>query len=131
MTASPPLRVLIADDHVAYREGLVRAVAADARLELVGQAGDGAQAIGLVRLLLPDVLLLDVRMPGQGGLDVCRAITADPPRAGFRVVLITASPGDDFDARAREAGAVAGVGKETPRAELMRLLRGDGRGDGV
>jgi DNA-binding NarL/FixJ family response regulator len=117
--------VLIADDHAAYREGLVRAVVADPRLELVGQAEDGPQAIGLTRLLGPDVLLLDARMPGQGGLDVCRAITADPPHAGFRVVLITASPGDDFDARAREAGAAAGVGKETPRAELMRLLRGD------
>jgi DNA-binding NarL/FixJ family response regulator len=119
--------VLIADDHVAYREGLVRAVAADPRLELVAEAEDGAQAIGLARLLQPDVLLLDVRMPGQGGMDVCRAILADPPRPGFRVVLITASPGDDFDARAREAGAVAGVGKETTRAELMRVLRGDVR----
>jgi DNA-binding NarL/FixJ family response regulator len=117
--------VLIADDHAGYREGLVRAVAADPGLELVGEAADGAQAIALTRRLAPDVLLLDVRMPGQGGLDVCRAILADPPHPGFRVVLITASPGDDFDARAREAGAAAGVGKETPRAELMRLLRGD------
>ncbi len=117
--------MLIADDHASYREGLVRAVAADPGLELVGEAGDGAQAISLARLLQPDVMLLDVRMPGQGGLDVCRAITADPPHPGFRVVLITASPGDDFDARAREAGAAAGVGKETPRAELMRLLHGD------
>ena len=124
MTA-PRLRVLIADDHRAYREGLVRAVTADDRLELVGEAGGGAEALGLARELLPDVLLLDARMPGQGGLDVCRAITADPPCPGLRVVLITASPGDDFDARAREAGAAAGVGKETPRAELMRLLRGD------
>ena len=117
--------MLIADDHASYREGLVRAVAADAGLELVGEAGDGAQAISLARLLQPDVMLLDVRMPGQGGLDVCRAITADPPHPGFRVVLITASPGDDFDVRAREAGAVAGVAKETSRSELMRLLRGD------
>ena len=123
--APPRIRVLIADDHVAYREGLVRAVAADPLLELVGEAGDGAQAIGLASLLQPDVLLLDVRMPGQGGMDVCRAIVADPPTPGFRVVLITASPGDDFDARAREVGAVAGVAKETSRAELMRLLRGD------
>lgn len=122
----PRLRVLIADDHAGYREGLVRAVAADPRLELVGEAGDGLEALGLCRLLRPDVLLLDVRMPGQGGLDVCRAITAERPHPGFRVVLITASPGDDFDARAREAGAAAGAGKETPRAELMRLLRGDG-----
>ncbi len=115
--------MLIADDHAAYREGLVRAVAGDPRLELVGEAGDGGDAVALARGLRPDVLLLDVRMPGQGGMDVCRAVTADAP--GLRVVLITASPGDDFDARAREAGAVAGVGKETPRAELMRLLRGD------
>ena len=125
--APPRIRVLIADDHAGYREGLVRAVAADPRLELVAEAGDGVQAIGLARLLQPDVLLLDVRMPGQGGMDVCRAILADRPGPGFRVVLITASPGDDFDARAREAGAVAGVAKETPRSELMRLLRGDGR----
>jgi DNA-binding NarL/FixJ family response regulator len=125
--APPRIRVLIADDHAAYREGLVRAVAADPRLELVAEAGDGVQAISLARLLRPDVLLLDVRMPGQGGMDVCRAILADGHRPDFRVVLITASPGDDFDARAREAGAVAGVAKETPRSELMRLLRGDGR----
>jgi DNA-binding NarL/FixJ family response regulator len=125
--APPRIRVLIADDHVAYREGLVRAVAADPRLELVAEAEDGVQAISLARLLRPDVLLLDVRMPGQGGMDVCRAVLADGHPPGFRVVLITASPGDDFDARAREAGAVAGVAKETPRSELIRLLRGDGR----
>ena len=117
--------MLIADDHAAYREGLVRAVAADPRLELVGEAVDGAQALSLARQLKSDVMLLDVRMPGQGGLDVCRALTADPSLPGFRVVLITASPGDDFGARAREAGAAAGVGKETPRAELIRLLHGD------
>ncbi|HET6691360.1 MAG TPA: response regulator transcription factor [Miltoncostaeaceae bacterium] len=121
----PPLRVLIADDHAAYREGLVRAVAAEPRLDLVGEAADGVQAIQLAGELRPDVLLLDARMPGQGGLDACRAILADAPHPGFRVVLITASPGDDFDARAREAGAAAGVGKETPRAELVRLLLGE------
>lgn len=118
--------MIIADDHAGYREGLVRAVQSDDRLELIAEADDGLEAAGLARLLQPDVLLLDVRMPGQGGMELCRAITANPPHPRFRVVLITASPGDDFDARAREVGAAAGVGKETPRAELMQLLRGDG-----
>jgi DNA-binding NarL/FixJ family response regulator len=120
--------VLIADDHAAYREGLVRAVAADPGLELVGVAVGGDDAVDLTRTLAPDVLLLDVRMPGQGGLEICRAITSNGAHPGPRVVLITASPGDDFDARAREAGASAGVGKETSRAELMRMLRGDPTG---
>ncbi|HTI34572.1 MAG TPA: response regulator transcription factor [Miltoncostaea sp.] len=121
----PRLRVLIADDHAGYREGLVRAVAADPGLELVGVAVGPEDAVRLARTLVPDVVLLDVRMPGQGGLALCRTITSDGADPPPRVVLIAASPGDDFDLRAREAGAVAGVGKETDRAELMRLLRGD------
>lgn len=122
--------MLIVDDHAAYREGLVRAVAGDPALELVGVAVGGEDAVELTRVVAPDVVLLDVRMPGQGGLEICRAITSGGARPDLRVVLITASPGDDFDARAREAGAEAGVGKETPRSELMRWLRGDVDGDG-
>jgi DNA-binding NarL/FixJ family response regulator len=117
--------VLIADDHAAYREGLVRAVAADPGLELAGVAVGGEDAVELARMLAPDVVLLDVRMPGQGGLEICRALRSGGAHPDMRVVLITASPGDDFDMRAREAGAAAGVGKETSRADLMRMLRGD------
>lgn len=117
--------MLIVDDHAAYREGLVRAVAGDPALELVGVAVGGGDAVDLTRTLAPDVVLLDVRLPGQGGLEICRAITSGGAHPDLRVVLITASPGDDFDARAREAGAAMGVGKETSRADLMQMLRGD------
>lgn len=123
--------MLIVDDHAAYREGLVRAVAGDPALELVGVAVGGEDAVALTGALAPDVVLLDVRMAGQGGLEICRAITSDGARRDLRVLLITASPGDDFDARAREAGAEAGLGKETPRSELMRRLRGDIDGVGT
>ncbi len=87
MQQSRPIEVLIADDHPVYRKGLVDIIAADLRLRLVGETGDGGQVLSLVRTLKPDVLLLDLSMPGTTGFDVAAMIRDEG--LAVKVVVLT------------------------------------------
>ena len=80
----PPIRVLVADDHPVYREGVARAIAERPDLELVGEAGDGREALTSIRRLQPDVAVLDVRMPGLTGVAQIYAPRDVPRRQKFR-----------------------------------------------
>ena len=115
-------RVFIADDHDGYRSGIARLVAEHPALEVVGQAADGEQALAGIVECQPDVALMDVRMPGMSGIEVCRRIQADGSAPGARIVLITGTPDPVLSTQAAEAGAVALLGKETPPGTIASQL---------
>src|SRR4051795_6930635 len=113
-TSALTRRVFIADDHDGYRSGVARMVAEHPSLVVVGEASDGEQALAGIVECQPDVALLDVRMPGMDGIEVCRRLHADGLAPGVRVVLITGTPDPLVSTQAAEAGAVALLGKQTP-----------------
>jgi DNA-binding NarL/FixJ family response regulator len=122
------MRVFIADDHAGYRGGMARLVDEHPALEVVGEAADGNEALDGVVALQPDLALLDIRMPGLTGLEVCRRLRADRSAPTTRIVLITGTPDRVIAALAADAGAVALLAKETPPtricAELVAAAKG-------
>ena len=122
------MRVFIADDHAGYRGGMARLVGEHPALEVVGEAADGNEALAGVVALQPDVALLDIRMPGLTGLEVCRRLHADGSAPTTRVVLITGTPDRVIEAQAADAGAVALLAKETPPATICAELVAAGEG---
>jgi DNA-binding NarL/FixJ family response regulator len=114
--------VLIADDHRLMREGTAALLAADPRLEVVGLASDGREAVELAVRLSPDVVLLDLGMPGVDGVEACAAIRARVPSA--RVLILTVSE-DELDLRAAlRVGAAGYLLKDMPPAELVTAVLG-------
>lgn len=114
------LRIFVADDHAFYRFVVARAVARHPSLFLAGQAEDGEDAVRGIRAAGPDVALLDLRMPGLDGLEVCERIRAINP--DIAVVILTAFDDDDTPARARDAGASACLGKDASEDEICAAL---------
>lgn len=110
--------VVVADDHESYRKGLARAIDACDGLQLVGQASDGAEALDLITALMPELALLDVRMPKLDGLEVCRRLQG----SRVRTVLLSAYAGDALEERAREVGAAACLSKERTRTDICETL---------
>lgn len=121
------LRVLVADDHPVVRSGLVGMLAVEPDLEVVGEAGDGQQAVDLTRALRPDVVLMDLRMPVLDGAAATQRIVAE--LAGVRVLVLTTYETDADILRAVEAGATGYLLKDTPRVELVAGIRAAARGD--
>jgi DNA-binding NarL/FixJ family response regulator len=117
------IRVAIADDEALVRMGLRALVEREPDLRLVGEAADGAEALALARSARPDVLLLDVRMPGMDGLEVLRAVSADPELAGVRVVIVTTFEIDQYVVDALQAGASGFLLKERAPQELVEAVR--------
>jgi two-component system NarL family response regulator len=116
------MRVLIADDHRLMREGTAALLAADPRLEVVGLASDGREAVELAVRLEPDVALLDLGMPGVDGIEACAAIRARAP--GTRVLILTVSE-DELDLRAAlRVGAAGYLLKDMPPADLVAAVLG-------
>ena len=115
------IRVMIVDDHRLVRVAL-RALLADARdIEVVGQADSGEEAVTLARELAPNVVLMDLRMPGLGGLEATRRLLRTDP--GIRVVVVTACSEDPFPAQAIKAGAAGFLTKGASREELLGAIR--------
>ena len=115
-----PIRVLIADDHRLFAEALEAILVGDARITVVGQAGDGREAVELARELRPDVVLMDVSMPVVDGFEAARAIRAD--RADTRILMLTGSSSRADVDLAREAGAAGYVTKDRIAAELIAAI---------
>jgi CheY-like chemotaxis protein len=107
---------------------MARLVGDHPSLELVGEAADGDEALLGVVALQPDVALLDIRMPGLTGLEVCRRLHADGSAPATRIVLITGTPDRVIAAQAADAGAVALLAKETPPATICAELVAAGEG---
>jgi len=124
-----PIRVLIADDHPVVRDGLRGMLAGEPDLEVVGEAGDGIEVLANVDTLRPDVILMDLRMPGMGGVDAIRALTER--RSPARVLVLTTYDSDRDVVPALGAGATGYLLKDAPRAELVRAIRAAARGEVV
>jgi DNA-binding NarL/FixJ family response regulator len=125
MTA--PIRVLIADDHPIVRRGIASVLATQAALEVVGEAADGVEAVRLGLALVPDVVLMDLRMPRTNGVDAIAELLRVHPR--LRIVVLTTYASDSDVLRAIEAGAVGYLLKDVPHDELFRALRAVARGE--
>lgn len=121
-TSHERITVLIADDHQLALEGLARAVSKHPDLELVAEARDGSGALAAIEELTPDVALIDVRMPGIDGIEVCARLAERQRQCPTRVVLLTAFPTTSLRCQALDAGAVAFLDKETSRQELCAAL---------
>jgi DNA-binding NarL/FixJ family response regulator len=123
------IRVVLADDHPVVREGLRGMLAAEPDIEVVAECGDGADAVRLAAELAPDVVLMDLRMPGLDGVAATARIAA---RAGSPAVLVVTTYDTDSDIlRAVEAGATGYLLKDTPRRELADAVRSAARGETV
>ncbi len=119
--AGAPISVLVVDDHPVLREGVAAVLKRHDDLRLAGEAGDGAEAIALFRELKPDVVLMDLQMPGLSGLEAIKAIRAEAP--GARIVVLTTYDGDVQAFQAMKAGAAAYLLKSSLRKELVDAIR--------
>ena len=119
--------ILIADDHILFREGLCSLIRHWDDFEVVGEAGDGAQAVQLARELFPDIVLMDITMPVQNGIDAARQLARELPAT--RIVMLTVSEEPDSLFQALKNGAHGYVLKDTPARRLHDLLRGVLRGE--
>ncbi|KTR02839.1 response regulator [Curtobacterium luteum] len=118
-----PLRVALVDDQVLVRAGLRALVDAESGMTVVGEAGDGDEAVALARRERPDVVLMDIRMPGTDGLAATRRISADQDLADVHVVVLTTFEEDDYVFEAIRGGAAGFLVKDTEPAELLRAVR--------
>lgn len=115
------LRVLLVDDHPIYRAGVARTLADAGGMEVVGEAADAAAAVALAQSLAPDLVLLDISMPGGGGLGALAAIAGQDPAP--RVMMLTASENEDDLMQALRLGAQGYVLKGVGAADLVTALR--------
>ncbi len=115
------IRVLCVDDHPIVRDGLAAVIATQADIVSVGEAGDARTAIALYRQLKPDVVVMDLRMPGMGGVDATIQIRKEFPAA--RIIVLTTYEGDDDIHRALAAGAQGYLLKDSVRKELLQTIR--------
>ncbi len=121
-----PLKVLLVDDHPLVREGVRACLAPVAHLNVVGEAADGGEALRLTRLLEPDVVLMDVNMPGMSGLEATVRLQREAP--GVRVLALTIHDRREYVLQLMHAGAAGYVTKEAPPAELIRAIEVVARG---
>ncbi len=126
---TPHIRLVIVDDHSIVREGLCSILNAEPDFQVVGEASNGEEALRVVARTRPDVVLLDLKMPGAPGVDVCRDITAKRPETA--VIILTAFLDSDMIYRCIQAGAKGYVVKDVERADLKRKIRAAARGEGV
>ncbi len=121
MVATKPIRIMIADDHPILRDGVAVLLESQPDMLLVGEASDGADAVRRYAALRPDVTLMDLQMPGMGGVAAIRAIREAYPRA--RILVLTTYDGDAQAAEALRAGAAGFLLKTTLRRELLDTIR--------
>jgi len=124
-------RVLLVDDQVLVRAGLRALLDSEDGIEVVGEAGDGAAAVSAVAEHRPDVVLMDIRMPGMDGIEATRSITSDPRYASTRIVILTTFDLDEYVFEGLRAGASGFLVKDTEPADLLRAVRAVGAGDAL
>lgn len=117
------IRVVLADDHELVRMGLRALIDREDDMEVVGEASSGLEAIQLLKTVRPEVLLLDIRMPGIDGLETLRRIQADPAIVDTRVIVVTTFEVDRYVFAALQAGAAGFILKDAAPEELARAVR--------
>ncbi|MYS05816.1 response regulator [Streptomyces sp. SID6041] len=123
------IRVVVVDDHTVMRAGVVALLGAEPTIDIVGEASDGREGVRLVESLVPDVALVDLRMPVLDGVGATAEIVAGP--APTRVLILTTYDTDEEIERAVEAGAIGYLLKDTTREQLVDAIRSAARGETV
>jgi two-component system, NarL family, response regulator YdfI len=127
MTDDSKIRILVVDDHLIIREGLRLILETEEGFDLVGEAADGAEAIRLAAELHPDIILMDLRMPGMDGLTAIERLHAEQP--AIAIVILTTFNEDDLMRRGLRAGARGYLLKDTDRQTLFNTIRAAVRGE--
>jgi DNA-binding NarL/FixJ family response regulator len=125
------IRVVVADDQPLLRTGFRALIASAPDLEVVGEAGDGREAVRLARAAQADVVLMDIRMPVLDGIAATQLITGDEDLAGVRVLILTTFEIDEYVFAALRAGASGFLGKSAEADELLAAIRTVSRGDAL
>jgi len=120
------IRICLADDHAMFREGIKQILASHADMRVVGEAGDGHETLDRVRNTPMDVVLLDISMPGLGGLDILQDIKGEFPRV--QVLVLSMHPEEQYAIRVLKAGAAGYLTKESAAEELVSAIRTVARG---
>ena len=122
-------RIVLVDDHAIVRLGLTALLNDQPDMEVVGEAGTAAEAIKAVEKWQPDVVLMDIRLPGEGGIEATRQVTAQFPKS--KVVMLTSFADDELVMRAINAGAVGYVLKQVGTADLLRAIQAAAQGQAL
>ncbi|TML88094.1 MAG: response regulator transcription factor [Actinobacteria bacterium] len=117
------IRVVLADDQTLIRRGLRALLDSEPDIEVVGEAGDGDEAVALARSQRPDVVLMDIRMPGTDGLAATRTISEDGELTAVRIIILTTFDLDEYVFETLRSGASGFLVKDTEPADLLRALR--------
>jgi two-component system, NarL family, response regulator DevR len=123
------IRLLIIDDHEMVREGLKAMLVAEPDFAIVGDAANAEQALEMIERLHPDVALLDIRLPGISGIDLCRTVTSQYPQTA--VLILTTFTDESLVAQCIQAGARGFLVKDIERFDLKRSIRAVARGEAV
>jgi len=121
MAANPKIRVILADDHPVVRDGLVAIVNQQPDMQVIAEASDGEEAIALYEQHMPDVMVLDLRMPKRDGVQVVQNVMERHPKA--RLLIMTTFDGDEDIFRSLSQGAKGYILKDAPRTEILSAIR--------
>lgn len=124
-----PIRVLVADDHALFRAGVRKLLQSFEGMDVVGEAADGHEALRLSATHRPDVLLMDIGMPGLNGVEAAARLTREGPRP--RVIILSMHTGEEYVLRAIRAGAAGYLLKDAAPAEVEAAIRAVHRGEGL
>jgi two-component system response regulator DevR len=127
METENKIHIIIVDDHALVRLGLTTLINDQPNMQVVGEAGSGAEALRMVERFQPDVVLMDIRMPGESGIEATRAILSSFPRT--RVVILTSFADDELVLRAIQAGAAGYVLKQADNQDLLRAINAAAQGE--
>lgn len=128
-TGREATRVLLVDDHPMFREGVASLLGRSEDIILIGEASNGEEAIHLAETLLPDIVLMDIKMPGMGGIEATRTIVTRSPHIG--VIMLTMFEDDESVFAALKAGARGYVLKDADRGTLVRAIRAVAQGEAL